>query len=147
MGVEEDAYIAVDRIGMAMCGGGLSLTLRDLARFGEMMRNHGRFNGHQIVPEAVVADIAGGADQSHFAKAGYADLPGWSYRNQWWVTHNPLGAYSARGIHGQTCWIAPRAEMTIARFASHPVASNANGPLDNVSLPAYEAMAKHLMRE
>jgi hypothetical protein len=35
------------------------------------------------------------------------------------------------------------AEMVIARFASHPVASSANS--DPTSLPAYEAMARHLV--
>ena len=61
----------------------------------------------------------------------------------WWVTHNDHGAYSARGVHGQAVYIDPRAEMVIARYASHPLASNAN--FDPTSLPAYDALAKHLM--
>ena len=146
IGAEEDANIIVDPAGMAACGGGMSIALRDLARFGEMMRKGGRFNGQQIAPEAVVADIAKGAEPAHFAKAGYHTLPGWSYRAQWWVSHNDLGAYTARGIHGQACWIAPKAELVIARFASHPVAANGNSVLDKVSLPAYAAVAAHLMR-
>jgi CubicO group peptidase (beta-lactamase class C family) len=145
IGAEEDAFLIVDPTGMAACGGG-NFALRDLARFGEMMRNRGAFNGQQIVPAAVVDDIAGGARQEDFAKAGYTTMQGWSYRNQWWVSHNELGAYTARGIHGQVCWIAPKAEMVIARFASHPVAANGNSVLDQVSLPAYAALAAHLMR-
>ena len=146
LGMEEDAYLLVDRIGAPMCGAGLNLTLRDLARFGEMMRLEGAVGGKQIAPARVVADIAGGADRDHFAKAGYVTLPGWSYRSQWWVSHDRFGAYSARGIHGQALWIAPAAELVIARFASHPTAANGNGPLDRVSLPAYAALADHLMR-
>ncbi|MEQ1755640.1 MAG: serine hydrolase [Micropepsaceae bacterium] len=144
LGAEENAYILVDRVGMPVSGGGLSLTLRDLARFAEMMRLGGACNGQQIVPEAVVADITRGADREHFAKAGLQTLPGWSYRHQWWISHNNLGAYSARGIHGQVAWIAPAADLVIARFASHPTAANANGPLDQVSMPAYVAVASHL---
>ena len=53
MGAEEDAHYHVDRIGTESGGGGLSTTLRDLARFGETIRNHGRFNGRQIVPSPV----------------------------------------------------------------------------------------------
>ena len=68
---------------------------------------------------------------------------GWSYRDMWWVSHNEHGAYAARGIHGQTIYIDPKAEMVIARFASHPVAANA--ALDPTSLPAYAALAEHLM--
>jgi hypothetical protein len=146
LGCEENADLSVDRTGAAMCGGGLNMTLRDMARFGEMLRLGGRFNGQQIVPAAVVADIAKGADPSHFAKAGIETLPGASYRHQWWVMHDRFGAYMARGIHGQAIWIAPRAEMVIARFASHPVASNANGPLDYTSMPAYAAIADHVLK-
>ena len=146
LGAQEDGYFAVDRIGTPMAGGGLNVTLRDLARFGEMMRCDGAFNGQQIVPKPVIDDIQRGGDREHFAKAGYKTVPGWSYRNQWWVSHNKFGAYAARGIHGQTIWIAPAAELVIARFASHPVAGNADGPLDHVSLPAYQALTKHLLR-
>ena len=146
LGVEEDAYVIVDNTGMPACGGGMNLTLRDLARFGEMMRLGGVFNGNEIVPEEVVDDIANGADREHFAKAGYTTVAGWSYRNQWWVSHDKFGAYSARGIHGQACWIAPKADVVIARFASHPVAANGNSILDKVSLPMYAAIADHLMQ-
>jgi CubicO group peptidase (beta-lactamase class C family) len=147
LGVEEDAYVIVDRIGMPACGGGMNFALRDLARFGEMLRLGGVFNGNEIVPEEVVDDIANGADAGHFAKAGYTTLPGWSYRNQFWVSHDRFDAYTARGIHGQVCWIAPQAEVVIARFASHPVAANGNSILDKVSLPMYAAVADHLMRD
>jgi hypothetical protein len=143
LGAEQDAYFAIDGVGTEFAGGGLNTGLRDLARVGEMMRLDGRFNGQQIVPKAVVDDIRRGADKAHFAKAGYALLPGWSYRNMWWVTHNEHGAYSARGVHGQVIYVDPTAEMVIARYASHPLAANAN--LDPTSLPAYHALAKHLI--
>ncbi len=146
MGMEEDAYLIVDRVGMAATGGGLNLCLRDLARFGEMLRNGGQFNGQQIVPKAVIDDIANGGKLENFAKANYTTLQGWSYRNQFWVSHDRFGAFTARGIHGQVCWIAPKAEVVIARFASHPVAANGNSILDKVSLPAYAAVADHLMK-
>ncbi|SFL63083.1 hypothetical protein SAMN03159423_2957 [Bradyrhizobium sp. NFR13] len=145
MGAEEDAHYHVDRIGTESGGGGLSTTLRDLARFGEVMRNHGHFNGRQIVPAAVVEDIERGADPAKFKPAGYVTLPGGSYRNQWWVTHNEHGAYMARGVYGQGLYIDPKAEMVIARYASHPVAGNAAN--DPVTLPAYMALAKELMAE
>jgi CubicO group peptidase (beta-lactamase class C family) len=143
MGAEEDAHYNVDRLGLESGGGGLNTTLRDLARFGEVMRNRGHFNGRQILPASVVDDIARGADPAKFTPAGYATLPGWSYRNQWWVSHNAHGVYMARGIHGQSLYIDPKAEMVIARYASHPTAGNvANDP---VTLPAFAAVAQALM--
>lgn len=143
LGAEQDAYFSVDSIGTPFAGGGLNTGLRDLARFGEMIRNDGELNGEQIIPKAAVDDIRGGGDPEVFAKAGYKLLPGWSYRNMWWVTHNEHGAFMARGVHGQALYIDPTAEMVIARFASHPVAGNAAN--DPTSLPAYHALARHLM--
>jgi CubicO group peptidase (beta-lactamase class C family) len=144
LGAEHDGLITVDSAGSPFTAGGLNLTLRDMARFGETMRLNGRFNGQQIIPASVVARIRGGANKEDFAKAGYRTLPGWSYRSQWWVTHNSHDAFTARGIHGQTIYIDPKAEMVIVRFASHPRASNAN--FDDISLPAYQAVAEHLMK-
>lgn len=144
LGVEQDAYFIVDSIGVEFAGGGLNLTLRDMARFGEMMRLGGVCNGRRIIPAEVVEDIARGANRDHFALAGYVLLPGWSYRTMWWVSHNDHGAYTARGIHGQAIYIDPAAEMVIARFASHPLGANVN--LDPTSLPAYHALARHLRR-
>lgn len=144
LGVENDAYFTVDSIGTESGGGGWNVCLRDMARLGEMMRLNGKFNGQQIVPASVVEDIRKGGDPAHFAKAGYATLPGWSYRDMWWVSHNAHGAFMARGIHGQSIYIDPKAEMVIARLASNPIAANtANDP---VSLPAYMAVARHLLK-
>ncbi len=143
MGAEEDAYYTVDRLGMEYAGGGLNTSVRDLARFGEVMRNRGRFNGRQIVAESVVDEIARGADPKKFEPAGYATLRGWSYHNQWWVSHNAHGVYMARGIHGQSIYVDPKAEMVIARYASFPAAGNvANDP---ITLPAFMAVANALM--
>ena len=143
LGAEHDAYITVDTAGTEFAGGGLNTTLRDLARFGEMMRNGGRAMGQQVVPQAVVEGICKGADPAKFVAAGYHTLPGWSYRSMWWVSHNPHGAYMARGIHGQAIYIDPAAEMVIARYGSHHIAGNLG--IDPHSLPAYHAMALHLM--
>jgi CubicO group peptidase (beta-lactamase class C family) len=143
LGMEHDGYMELDSSGAPIVAGGLNLRLRDFARFCEMMRRGGRFNGRQVVPESVVADIARGASQRDFAGAGYKTLPGWSYHNQWWVSHNEHGAYSARGVHGQVCYVDPKAEMSLVRFASFPLSMNVN--IDPTSLPAYQALAEHLM--
>ena len=143
MGAEEDSYYTVDRLGIEYAGGGLNTTLRDLARFGELMRCHGHFNGRQIIPERAVDEIARGSDPATFAKETYPTLPGWSYKNQWWVSHDPHGVYMARGIHGQSIYVDPKAEVVIARYASFPAAGNvANDP---ITLPAFKAVALALM--
>lgn len=143
LGAEQDAYIQVDAAGNAIGAGGLNTGLRDLARFGEMIRLNGRWRGQQIVPEAVIADIRRGGDPKKFVSAGYTTLPGWSYRNQWWISHDDHGAFMARGVYGQGIYIDPKAEMVIARYGSAPWASNIY--LDPKSLPAFRALADHLI--
>ncbi|MFJ2362423.1 serine hydrolase domain-containing protein [Pseudomonas sp. NPDC087697] len=145
LGAEQDAYFTVDSIGTPFAGGGLNSGLRDLARFGEMLRNDGQFNGQQILPKAVIDDIRHGGDKAAFAKAGYGLLQGWSYRNMWWISHNPDGAFMARGVHGQSIYVDPKAEMVIVRYASHPVAGNAAN--DPVTLPAFDALAQYLIKQ
>lgn len=143
LGVEQDAYYSVDATGTAFAGGGLSLGLRDLARFGQLILNNGYGAGQQIIPKAAIEDIRKGGSRAAFAKADYPLLKGWSYRNMWWITNNAHGAFCARGVHGQVIYIDPKADMVLVRFASNPVASNAAN--DPYSLPAYEAVANLLM--
>lgn len=143
LGMGGDADMLVDSAGTAFAGGGLCLRLEDLARFGEAIRCGGRnAAGEQVIAPAAIARICEGGDPDRFAKATYTALPGASYRSQWWITHNAQGAIAARGIHGQTLWIDPAAQMVVARFASHPIAANtANDPH---SLPTWAALAEHL---
>jgi CubicO group peptidase (beta-lactamase class C family) len=142
IGCEGDANLVVDSEGTEMAGAGLCARLRDLARFGELMRCEGACQSTQVIPAAVVADIRRGGERGRVVQAGYQLLGGYSYRNMWWVSHNEFGMFEARGIHGQRLYIAPGAELVIARFASHPTAANsANDP---ISLPAFLALARHL---
>ena len=131
LGAEHDADFVVDSNGAALAGGGLNMTLRDAARFGEMIRLNGRFNGQQIVSPQAIASIRRGASQADFAKAGYAALTNWSYRSQWWGSHNRDRAFSARGTYGQAINIDPKA---------------ANASFDPISLSAYQAVADRLMQ-
>ena len=68
-------------------------------------------------------------------------VPGEGYGYQWWTYDN--GAYAARGVHGQTIYVDPTADMVLVRLASYPKAQN--GFIDPTSLPAYQAVAEYLM--
>ena len=145
MGAEQDAYMTVDAKGTPFAGGGLSAGLRDLGRVGLLMLYGGEINGKRLFPQKVVQRIKAGGDKKAFAKAGYKSLEGGSYRSMWWVFHNKHGAFAARGVHGQTIYVDPTAEMVIVRFASFPTAKNA--AIDPTSLPAYQAVAEYLMKQ
>jgi CubicO group peptidase (beta-lactamase class C family) len=140
MGMEVDAAIAVDRLGTAFGGGGLMACLGDIARVGEMMRLGGRWNGRQIVPEAVVARVFRGGDPAAFAPVNYPGNPDGSYASQWW--HRAGGQAMALGVHGQGIYIDRAAGVVIARLGSHPVASNRGNM--GVTVPAYDALVAAL---
>ncbi|WP_298450852.1 serine hydrolase [uncultured Marinobacter sp.] len=145
LGTEREAFFTVDSIGTPFAGGGFNATLRDMARLGQMMLDEGQVSGEQIIPAAAVASIRNGGKKETFAKADYTTLPGWSYGGLWWISNDDHGAYAARGVHGQTVWINPAANMVIVRLGSNPVAANtANDP---TSLPAYRAVADYLMAQ
>src|SRR5690606_36365957 len=119
-------------------------SLRDMARFGQMLRNEGRFNGQQVLAPEVLKSIRKGADPEQFKAAGRPAQDGYSYRNQFWISHNPDGAYEALGVHGQMIHVNPAVGLVVVRLSSHPVAST--GFTFGTTRPALEALA-NLLRE
>lgn len=142
MGAHIEGYYQLDATGTEFAGGGFNAALRDLAAFGEMIRNDGFFNGKQILPQGLMKDIIENSNANKFDKESYPLLKGWAYRNMWWVMKNEDKAFCARGVHGQVIYINPVAETVIVRLASHPEASNSVN--DPFSLPAYQALADYL---
>ena len=142
MGAEQDAYQTVDANGVPFAGGGLTAGLRDLGRLGQLMLNGGVLNETRLFPAEVVENIRKGGDRSKFG-SGFPTVGAGSYTSQWWVFHNAHGAFAARGVHGQTIYVDPTAEMVLVRFSSFPQAQN--GLIDPTSLPAYQAVAEFLL--
>lgn len=140
MGMEEDAYVMVDSVGTPLQGAGLNATARDLARFGEMLRVGGTYNGQKIFDKAVIDDLKKGGDREKFKTSGMAFRPGYSYHNQWWILHNADGAFEASGVHGQMVHINPAAEMVVVKLTSHPIAGA--GPTHPLTLRAWTALAQ-----
>lgn len=143
MGAEQNAYFSSDVTGTPFAGGGMSASLRDMGRFGLLLLNEGEIYGARVFPASAAQSIAAGADPEKFEPAGYTTLPGGSYRSMFWVFHNENEAYAARGVHGQTVYIDPAANMVLVRFSSFPQPKN--GAIDPTSLPAYQAVADYLM--
>ncbi|WP_117191552.1 serine hydrolase domain-containing protein [Rhizobium terrae] len=119
LGALGDVHLTLDKVGNPRASAGLSMTARDLARIGEMMRQ----GGGGMVPETWVADIWAGGNRETWATGSQAWLlNGGSYRYYWYWTGT--GAIAAIGIHGQWLWIDPKTETVIVRLASEPVPVN-----------------------
>lgn len=139
LGMEEDAYVMVDSVGTPLQGAGLNASLRDLARFGEMLRLGGEFNGQRVLDKAVVEEMRRGGDREKFKANNQPFRAGYSYRHQWWVLHNADGAFEASGVHGQMVHVNPAAQMVVVKLSSHPVAGA--GFTHGYTLKAWEALA------
>lgn len=144
LGMEEDAYVLVDSVGTPLQGAGLCATARDLARFGEMLRRGGEFNGQRVFDRKVIDDLRQGGDREKFTASGMSFRPGYSYHNQWWILHNADGAFEASGIHGQMIHINPTAEMVVVKLSGHPVAGA--GLTQALTLKAWAALAQAIRK-
>lgn len=117
--------IAVDTEGTARAAGGVSITARDLARVGEMMRNGGAGPSGRILSQAFVTDTVSGGDRAAW-KAGDMSqlLENGSYRNKWYATGFSCGAFMGIGIHGQWLYVDPSREVVLVKLSSEPVPSD-----------------------
>ena len=124
--------------------GGLSASLADFARLGQLYVQEGSWNGRQVLPSSWVAACRTG-DREAFAPL-YADrfsaLPESAYSRQWWVFDTTRGRHAALGIFGQMILIDPMSEIVAVKLSSWPQ------PLDDTmrltTLRAIDAMVAAL---
>ncbi len=110
MGAHSDVHITVDRIGTSRTAGGLSVTPRHLARFGDMVRHQ----GNDVVGQNWIADLWTGGSREAWRNGDQADhFPQGSYRSFWHGTG--MGELAAIGMHGQWIWIDPRTKTVIVK--------------------------------
>lgn len=140
VGAEGGAYFTIDAAGMDIASMGLNITLRDFVRFGEALRRGGRVGSHQVFPAEAIASITAGGDREAFARANMPTRPGWSYKSQFWCTHDRFGSIWMLGVRGQRMLICPGLNLVMAKFGSHPVASNL--ATDVIHAAALEALAE-----
>ena len=126
LGVEHDAYIALDGAGSAQLEGGFCCSLRDLARFGQMLCANGRIGGRQVVPAAWLDDVVRNGDKEAFAAEDWVaarSCDECSYRSCFWVTEAAGHvSFSAAGWLGQRAYVEQEAGVVVALFSSRPPA-------------------------
>ncbi len=129
MGAEFEANVGVDSVGAGMFDGGVSATLRDLAKFGHLFVNQGRsLDGKQVLSEAWVNDtFAGGADsRAAFVESPEPTLmPGGMYRNGFWFPGESGDVMLALGIHGQMIYMNRLTGVVGVKLSSWPTPQDA----------------------
>lgn len=143
LGAEHDAQISVDYKGSAVVNGGFVITLRDLARFGQMVLDDGHYNGQQIIPSGWINDCKFNGLNSAWKPTKYAKVwPDGFYRNQWYVTKDDQGSFFAIGVNGQHIWINPTSRVVIVKYSSFPISAD----IDSMALAmaGMDALAREL---
>jgi len=120
LGMEFEGHLMLDPVGTEVTFAGMSASLRDLGRIGQMLLQRGRVDGRQIIPEGVIDELVAGGDVRAFEAAGLSYRKGWSYRSQWWVNPNPPRSFAAMGAYGQRLYVFPDARMVVVMLGSHP---------------------------
>jgi len=144
LGAEHEAYYWLDFHGVEMAGGGISITLRDAARFGQMILQDGQFNGRQVISGDVAARIKTKRNAEKFSlyydDEWYGQVAD-SYHDQWWG-YAGVNAVAALGIHGQFIYINSDANVVITKHTSDPEAESDR--VDGETAFIMHAIAAHL---
>jgi CubicO group peptidase (beta-lactamase class C family) len=113
LGADESACFTVDRAGYALADGGFNATLRDYARFGQLILD----NGGGIVPAAWIETTRNNAVH----RPGFAlPIPEGAYHNQFWIEDPRSKTLMCRGVFGQLIWISFAHRMVVMKLSSWP---------------------------
>jgi len=108
LGIDDPEWGASPQ-GVSLGGYGLSVRTEDIAKFGQLYLQKGRWNGRQLVPEAWVK-----AATSLQTSNGSNPRSDWEqgYGYQFWRCRN--GAYRGDGAFGQYCVVMPDRDAVLA---------------------------------
>jgi CubicO group peptidase (beta-lactamase class C family) len=99
--------------GNSLGGYGLKLCTEDIAKFGQLYLQKGKWNGKQLVPESWVEQATNKQvpnDKEGHSKIGIDWVQGYGFQF-WRCTHN---AFRGDGANGQLCVVIPQKDAVIA---------------------------------
>ncbi|HTV78610.1 MAG TPA: serine hydrolase [Steroidobacteraceae bacterium] len=114
LGAESDAFYIMDGppgVGREFSGAGFNATLRDFARFGQMVLNGGVADGRRIVPADWIRQSTRPSGPDDNRRGGYG--------LQWWTFGN-TGAFAAIGLQGQYIYIDPSTRTVVVKLSYFP---------------------------
>ena len=116
LGMEYDGVWGVDRTdGFERTWCCLSVSARDLAKFGRLYLMDGNWNGTQVVSsDWVKTSTTAGAYSADAWSQTRIDLGALNYKYQWWLLSN--GDYSTWGKDGQYVYVSPEQNLIILRL-------------------------------
>lgn len=139
LGVENTAYQpeGIDPRGNIRIGGSMELSVRDMARLGQLWLNGGRWGGRQLVD----------ADYVRASVTPSARNPDYGFL--WWLNTSgrlpaPCDMFNASGAFGQYVFVVPEQKLVVATmgFAEPPPAASA--PARRLDVQIWEVLGPAL---
>jgi CubicO group peptidase (beta-lactamase class C family) len=131
LGMQDDATWVTDNDNKEFAAGGLSASLRDFAKLGQLYLHQGNWNNKQIVPNTwVVASVTPDAPYLMPGKRSTSNEV-MGYGMQWWVPDD-RGDYTAIGVFNQFIYVNPEFHLVIAKTsANHRYGTEASVETDS----------------
>jgi CubicO group peptidase (beta-lactamase class C family) len=130
LGAEDDAKLQVDAEWNPVVMGGISMRVRDMARFGQLYLDRGRnLRGEPLLkdPKWIDESTSLDPDAAHLQPASTnPDFDSrekkypFGYAYQWWIPDPPQGDFCAIGIYGQFIYVNPQYRVVIAKTSAFP---------------------------
>lgn len=139
MGATHDAYWSTDLTGNEISFALLNANMKDMAKFGELMMNEGKFKGKQIIPRQWAIDSV--KPHRKELAPGTAD-PYFGYGYQWWVPQNAKYGeeFSAIGIYGQFIYVNKKYDVVIVKSSCDPLVIEN----DAETIEAFRSIARNM---
>ena len=119
LGADHDAYWTLSN-DTELAMGGLSVSLRDYARFARLYLNDGNWEGEQILTEKWVKDSLDVS--AEYSRPGANNDPyneiGYGY--QWWVPEGAQNEFMEIGVYGQWIYVNPSKQVIIVKTSADP---------------------------
>jgi CubicO group peptidase (beta-lactamase class C family) len=103
-----------------LADGGFNATLRDFARFGELILNNGRIGDDSIVPSFWIDQLCSNCDPSAHGNPYSILSPDGAYRHFWWIHDPHQRKFMARGVFGQLIYIDQINEFVAVKPSTWP---------------------------
>ena len=130
IGAEFNGTCIKDPVGVCTLSGGLSITLRDLTRFGLLLLNDGYLNNSRILPAGYIDNILSTSEAKKWQSSWLAKMTpqASAYRSHIYVGSDKFckGSLFGVGNFGNILFISPSDEVVISVLSSYPVAVDIN---------------------
>lgn len=119
IGAAHDAYWTLSN-GTELAMGGLSVSLRDYARFARLYLNEGSYEGIQILEKQWIQDSMDISAEYSKPGANYDAYNAIGYGYQWWIPEGDKGEFMAIGVYGQWIYVNPANRVIIVKLSADP---------------------------